>query len=141
MFMPSLFTDSVFDDFMNDFGFRAPRKISVQAPVMRTDVKETETNYELEIDLPGYTKDDVKAELKDGCLTITAEKNEEHEEKTGKYIRKERYTGSMSRAFYIGEGITEQDISAKFENGILLITMPKEAPQKVEEKKFIPIAG
>ena len=111
-------------------------------PVMPTDVKETETGYELAINLPGYKKEDVKAELKDGYMTITAttKKNNDQKNEEGRYIRRERYVGSCSRTFYVGEAVTEEDIHAKFEDGILTITVPKKELQpQVEEKKFISI--
>ena len=110
---------------------------------MRTDVKEVDGNYELAIDLPGYAKENVTAHLKDGYLTVSAkeEKNNDEKDENGKYLRRERYTGSVSRSFYVGENLTEEDIRARFENGILKITLPKEAPKKVEEKKYIAIEG
>ena len=110
---------------------------------MRTDVKETENSFELAIELPGFKKEDVKAELKDGTMTISAVSKHENEEKdaNGRFIRRERYTGSCSRSFYVGEAVTEEDISAKFEDGILKVTVPKkEVKPAVEEKKYIPIA-
>lgn len=147
MLMPSIFRENLFDDFFDDFtrpmnhmtGFSAP-----QASVMKTDVKETDSSYELHIDLPGYKKEDVKAQLKDGYMTITAEKNSEKEDKdeAKKYIRRERYYGNCSRSFYVGEQVSEEDIKAKFEDGILKITVPKkEAVPAVEEKKYIAIEG
>ena len=112
---------------------------------MKTDVKETDAGYELDIDLPGYKKEDVKAELKDGYMTISAEKkseNDEKDDKSGKYLRRERYYGSCSRSFYVGEEVTEEDIKAKFEDGILKISVPKKEPQPaVEQTKTIAIEG
>ena len=111
---------------------------------MKTAIKETEGGYELDMDLPGYTKEDVKAELKKGYLVIHASKEKKDDEKgeDGKYIRRERYYGSCSRSFYVGKDVTEEDIKAKFDNGILKITVPKkeEKPQ-IEDKKFISIDG
>ena len=109
MLVPSIFGESLLDDFVNDFAFPyAPAKKvygKEAASLMRTDVKETKTGYELEIELPGVKKEDVKAELKDGYLTITASTDSKKEEKQdGKYIRKERYSGTTSRSFYVGEG-------------------------------------
>ena len=104
--------------------------------------KELDRHYELEINLPGYKKEDVQAELKDGYLTITASTNSNTEEKdeNGKYIRRERYVGSCSRNFYVGEQVTEQDVQAKFENGILKLSVPKkEAAPQIEDKKYIEI--
>ena len=147
MLMPSIFGERLFDDFF--FFVRPARELmKIQTPangIMKTDVKETENGYELEIDLPGYTKEDVKGEIKDGYLTIsatTSKNNDEKDEKTGRYIRRERYYGSCSRSFYVGEEVTEEDIKAKFENGILKVCIPKkEAQPQVEEKKFIAIEG
>ncbi len=147
MLMPSIFGERLFDDFFDSV--RPARELmKIQTPatgIMKTDVKETENGYELEIDLPGYTKEDVKGEIKDGYLTIsatTSKNNDEKDEKTGRYIRRERYYGSCSRSFYVGEEVTEEDIKAKFENGILKVCIPKkEAQPQVEEKKFIAIEG
>lgn len=113
------------------------------ANVMKTDIKENDKGYELDVDLPGYKKEDVKAELKDGYLTISASNDNTKEEKDedGKYIRKERYTGSVSRSFYVGKYVTEEDIHAKFENGILKLSVPKVDAPKVEENKYISIEG
>ena len=111
--------------------------------VMKTDIKETDDSYELKIEMPGYRKEDVKAQLKDGYLTISAETDNSSEEKNeeGKYIRRERYTGAVSRSFFVGKDLTEEDIRARFENGILHIALPKEAPKKIEENKYIAIEG
>ena len=146
MLMPSIFGENLFDDFMDDFMFRGANKNPVARNpqvAMKTDIKETDGNYELEIDLPGFKKEDVKAQLKDGYLTISAETDSSQEEKddNGKYIRRERYTGAMSRSFYVGKNLTEEDIHAKFENGILKISLPKEQPKKIEENKYIAIEG
>ena len=108
--------------------------------MMRTDVRETETGYELDIDLPGFKKEDVKAELKDGYLTISAQKSLEkkNEREEGRYLRRERYSGSLSRSFYVGDALTEEDVKAKFENGILQISLPKKEAA-IPEKKTIMI--
>ena len=111
---------------------------------MKTDVKETENGYEVAVDLPGFKKEDVTCELKDGYLTISAQKNVQNDEKNeeGKYIRRERYTGSQSRSFYVGEHLTEEDIHAAFEDGILKLDIPKKEAKPVEEKRhFVQIAG
>ena len=111
---------------------------------MRTDIKETEGGYELDIDLPGYKKEDVQAQLKEGYLTISASMNKDNGEKdkNGKYIRRERYFGSCSRSFYVGEAVTQEDIKARFEDGILKVSVPKkEAKPEVEESKYIAIEG
>ena len=147
MLMPSIFGENLFDDFFDDFArpVRSAARYSTPATnVMRTDIKESDAGYELDIDLPGYKKEDVKAELADGYLTISAEtkKNDDKKDENGKYIRRERYYGTCSRSFYVGEDVTEEDIKAKFEDGILKLLVPKkEAQPKIEEKKYIPIEG
>lgn len=144
MLMPSIFGERMFDDFMEDFPFSGVnRGFGGTAGLMRTDVKETENGYELAIDMPGIKKEDVKAELKNGYLIVNAASNVNNDEKdeNGKYIRRERYSGSMTRSYYVGENVTEQDIHAKFEDGILKLSLPKENPQKVEDKKYISIEG
>ena len=147
MLMPSIFGENLFDDFFDDFARPVRNTVKYVNPsvsVMRTDVKETEDGFELDIDLPGYKKEDVKAELKDGYLTISAEAKQEKEEKDSKtkYIRRERYYGSCSRSFYVGEVVTQEDIKAKFSDGILKVTVPKkEAKPEVEEAKYISIEG
>ncbi len=144
--MPSIFGENLFDDFF-DYPVqkrRVERPEPKEFAVMKTDVRENEKGFELDIDLPGYDKSNVKAELKDGYMTVTAEKNSESDEKDdkGRYIRRERYFGSCKRSFFVGEDVTEEDIRAKFENGVLKISIPKkEAKPKVEEKKFIAIEG
>ena len=141
MLMPSIFGENLFDDFMDDFMINRGAR-SVQN-VMKTDIKETDDSYELKIEMPGYRKEDIKAQLKDGYLTISAETDNSSEEKNeeGKYIRRERYTGAVSRSFFVGKDLTEEDIRARFENGILHIALPKEAPKKIEENKYIAIEG
>ena len=145
MLVPSIFTDNFIDNFFNDnlFSFPTGKSVSNIPMMMHTDVKETENGFELGIELPGYTKENIQAELKDGYLTINAEKSENKDEKQdGRYIRKERYTGHCSRSFYVGEDIAEDDIKAKFENGVLTLNIPKEVKKpEVEEKKLIAIAG
>lgn len=147
MLMPSIFGENLFDDFFEDFARPAKRVVKYNTPtanVMRTDVKESEAGYELGIELPGYKKEEVTAELKDGNLTIKAVTNSEKEEKdeNGKYIRRERFSGNCNRTFYVGENIEQTDIKAKFEDGILKVFVPKkEVKPAVEEKKFITIEG
>lgn len=152
MFMPSIFGENLFDDFFNDLQ-RPARPLAPAQPhnffrgnanLMRTDVKEDEKAFTVEVELPGYNKEDVKVELKDGCLKITGEKTEDTEENTeaGKYIRRERFFGSCSRSFYIGEDVTKEDIKAKFDNGVLSITVPKlEKKPEIEQNHFIAIEG
>ena len=143
MYMPALFNDSLFDDFFTDITDNKRRPMARPLPgVMKTDIKETDKEYELTIELPGYKKEDVNAELKDGYLIINAnnEKNEEEKDEKG-YIRKERYFGSCSRSFYVGKNLKEEDIKAKFDNGVLTLNVPKEAERLPEEKKYIAIEG
>lgn len=145
MLMPSIFSDSLFDGFFDDFSAPVKRNrvyTTSANSLMKTDVKETDNGYELEIELPGCKKENVKAELKDGYMKISASYNNSNDEKDkdGKFIRRERYSGSCSRSFFIGKDITENDIAAKFEDGILKISVPKKQPQpKIEENKYITI--
>ena len=146
MLMPTIFGERLFDNFMDDFGCPSVDRIAASkntSNLMRTDIKETEDSFELEVELPGYKKEDVKAHLKDGYLTVNVSKDENNDVKdeNGKYIRRERYSGSMSRSFYVGEDVQESDIKAKFEDGILKLAFPKEQPKKVEEPKYIAIEG
>ena len=147
MLMPSIFGENLFDEFFEDFARPAKRVVKYNNPtptVMRTDVKESDGGYELHIELPGYKKEDVRAELKDGNLTISATTRTENEEKdqNGKYIRRERFCGNCSRSFYVGEVVTQEDIKARFEDGILKVFVPKkEVKPVVEEKKYITIEG
>lgn len=142
MLRPSIFNSNFVDNFFEDM-FRLPAGYrKADSPVMRTDVKDLGNDYELSMELPGYTKEDIKAELKDGIMTIRAEKKEDKDEKDseGNYIRRERYYGSCQRSFRVGEAITEEDVHAEFKDGILKITLPKEKEKPaVEEKKYIPI--
>ena len=147
MLMPSIFGENLFDEFDNwmDASFHDVDKALYgkhAKNMMKTDVKETE-KYEVDIDLPGFKKDEIQLELNDGYLTISAEKGLDKDEEDEKkhYLRRERYAGSMSRSFYIGEGITEEDIHAKYEYGILKLSIPKEQPKAVPEKHFISIEG
>lgn len=145
MMMPSIFGERLFDDF---FGFDYPAKQVMRMnnnDLMKTDVKESETGYELDISVPGFKKEDLHAELKDGYLTVsgtTSRQNDEKDEATGRYIRRERFTGSCSRTFYVGKDVTQEDIKAKYENGVLSLAVPKkEAQPKVEDHKYIAIEG
>ena len=145
MLMPSIFGENLFDDWM-DFSFPdIDKKLYGKHAknVMKTDIKEKDEGYELVVDLPGFKKDEIEVQLENGYLTISAAKGLDKDEtdKNGKYLRQERYAGSMSRSFYIGEGITEEDIHGKFENGILKLDIPKEEVRKVEQKKRIAIEG
>ena len=145
MLMPSIFGENLFDDFFDDFArpYKVTTGYTQHANIMKTDVKETEGSFELDIDMPGYKKD-VKAELKDGYLTITGTTKKEtgDQDKKGKYVRRERYCGSCSRSFYVGKAVEKEDIKAKFEDGVLKISVPKkEEKPKVEESKYISIEG
>ena len=155
MMMPSIFGENLFDDFMDFpfddkwekrmnkefFGRKNPLYGKNAARLMKTDVRETDSAYELDVDLPGFKKDEIQVELEDGYLTISAEKGlDKEEEKKGKYIRRERYSGSCRRSFHIGDNLKEEDIRASFENGMLKLVFPKEEQRKaVEEKKYIAI--
>lgn len=144
MMMPSIFRENLWNDLM-DFSFpELDGKMYGKRGehIMRTDVKEHDDKYEVDIELPGFKKEDVKAELKDGYLTITALKEVKNEQKneSGKYVRRERYTGNMSRSFYVGEKVTQEEIHAKFEDGVLKLQIPKKDPKKqVEDKHYVTI--
>ena len=138
MLLPSIFGDNLFDNFMDDMFPASERKtVKTMPSIMKTDIKETEDQYVLSVELPGFNKEDVKLSLKDGYLNISATAQSEDEEKEGKFLRRERYTGAMTRSFYVGEDITEEDVKAKFGNGVLTLLLPKEAPKKIEEPKYI----
>ena len=144
MLMPSIFGESLLDDF---FGF-TPRESFTRSRnangLMQTDVAETDDGYNVTINLPGFKKEDVKGELKDGYLVVSASTNSSNDEKdsAGKYIRRERYSGSCSRSFYVGEAVELEDIKAKFEDGTLRLTIPKKDPvPAVNESKYIAIEG
>ena len=148
MLMPSIFGENFFDYFDNWMNFGMPdvdRTLYGKHAknMMKTDVKETDKGYEVAIDLPGFKKDELHLELNDGYLTISAEKglDKDEKDKNDKYIRRERYAGSMSRTFYVGEGMKEEDIHAKYENGNLSLEIPKEPEKKVPEKRYIAIEG
>ena len=150
MLMPSIFGENLFDDDWMDFPFerdfwgkKNPLYGKNAKNLMKTDIREHDTGYELDIDLPGFKKDEIKAELENGYLTISATKGASNDEqdKKGKYIRRERYAGTMQRSFYVGEDVTQEDIKAKFEDGILKLSIPKKDAQAVETKKTIAIEG
>ncbi len=144
MLMPSLFGENLLDDFFDVPTFRGYRPGKSIQGLMTTDVKETDHGYEIHMDLPGVKKEDVQAELKDGYLTISASTNSSKDTKdeNGRFIRKERYSGSCSRSFYVGEQVTQEDIKARFEDGVLKLGIPKiEEKPAVEQKKFITIEG
>ena len=154
MLMPSIFGDNLFDVFMNDFPCfddrdvkKAEKKLYGRRGrnLMKTDIRETDHSYELEMDLPGFKKDEIRVSLENGYLTVSAAKGldqDEQEKKTGKYIRRERYAGACERSFYIGEEVTQEEIKGEFKHGILKLTIPKkDAKAQVPEKKYIAIEG
>ena len=150
MMMPSIFGENLFDNFMDGFTFPTFPNVDKELygkhakNMMKTDVKETDTGYEVDIDLPGFKKDEIQLELEDGDLTVNAAKglDKDEEDKNGKYVRRERYAGSMSRSFYVGEHVTEEDIHPKYESGILSFSVPKADQKAVENKKhYISIEG
>ena len=146
--MPSIFGENLFDDFFDDdFSMfpaltgRNPLYGKHAKNLMKTDVRETENTYELDIDLPGFKKDEISIDLKDGYLSISAAKglDRDQEDKKGKYIRQERYAGACSRSFFVGEGIEPQDVSAKFEDGILRVSLPKQVKKELPRNSTITI--
>ena len=147
-YLPTVFGENLmdmFDDFDRDFfrGFSRPEHVLYgknASRMMKTDVKETDEGYEVDVDLPGFKKDEIKLELNSGYLTISTEKSMNKENK-GKMLRQERYVGTMQRSFYVGGSITEEDIKAKYENGVLSLMIPKKEARKVPEKKQILIEG
>ena len=152
MLMPSIFGNDMFGDFFTDPWFDDKEFKDMQKKlyghraknVMSTDVKEVENGYELEMDLPGFKKDEIKASVENGYLTIRAARGldeDEKDKKSGKYIRRERYAGACERSFYVGEGISQDDIKASFQHGILKLFIPKEPEKSVEEKKYVAIEG
>ncbi len=147
MMMPSIFRENLFDNFMEGFGFPDIDKVLYgknTSNLMKTDVQETDTDYVVDIDLPGFKKEDIQMQLDNGYLTVNAAKNLQRDEKNenGNYVRRERYAGSMSRSFYVGDHVKEEDIHPRYENGILTFHIPREQPAAVEEKKhYISIEG
>lgn len=150
MLLPSIFGENLFDDWMDDFGFRDnffggknPLYGKHAKNIMKTDVRETDKGYELDVDLPGFKKDEIKVQLKDGYLTLAAAKglDKDEKDKEDNYIRRERYAGTLSRSFYVGDAVSEEDIHAKYEDGILKLSVPKKAPKAVEKNGYIAIEG
>ena len=154
MLMPSIFGENLFDELFNDFPFyddrdmrKAEKKLYGRRAgnLMKTDIKELDNGYRLEVDVPGFRKEEVKVSLENGYLTIEAAKGldqDEQEKDTGRYIRKERYAGACSRSFYVGEGVEQADVKGEFKHGILTLFIPKkEAKPEVEENKYITIEG
>ena len=150
MLMPGISGEKLFDDNWMDFPFdrdfwgkKNPLYGKNANRVMKTDIREHDRGYELDVDLPGFKKDEIKVELENGYLTISAAKglDKDEQDKQGKYIRRERYAGAMQRSFYVGDAVTEEDVKAKFEDGILRLSIPKKDAKAVETKKTIAIEG
>ena len=146
--MPSTSGENLFDEFSDEDFPMIPMR-SIRNPLygknaknlMKTDVRETDNTYELDVDLPGFKKDEVQLDLKDGYLTISAAKglDKDQEDKKGKYIRQERYAGACSRSFFVGEEIEPRDVSAKFEDGILRVSLPKRVKKELPRNSTIAI--
>lgn len=150
MLMPSVMGTDLFDTFFNDSWFddrdfrNTEKKLYGHHAknLMQTDIKEKDDSYELEMDLPGFKKDEIQASVENGYLTIRAAKGldeDEKEKETGKYIRRERYAGSLMRSFYVGDEIKQEDIHAKFENGILQLSIPKKEAKAIAQNNYIAI--
>ena len=147
--LPSIFGENLFDDSLSDFfGFgRMMPQVGNELygkhakNLMKTDVRELDGSYELDVDLPGFKKDEVTVDLQDGYLTISAAKalDKDESDQKGKFLRQERYAGSMSRSFYVGDDVESTDICAKYEDGILKISVPKKDVQQIEQNKYIAI--
>lgn len=148
---PTIFNGSLFDDLF-DFGFPTMRDMNETerklygkhaSHVMKTDVREHDEGYEVDIDLPGFKKDEITLDLQEGYLTVTAAKglDKNEEDKKGKLIRQERYMGTMQRSFFVGKELTHEDIKARFEDGVLKLSIPKKDEKKIPEKKTIMIEG
>ena len=150
MLMPSIFGENLFDDDWMDFPFdsnfwgkRNPLYGKHAQNMMKTDIREKDDSYELDVDLPGFKKDEIKIQLKDGYLTLSAAKglDKDEKDKKGNYIRRERYAGAMQRSFYVGDDVTQEEIRAKYEDGILKVFIPKKDPKKIEHNGYISIEG
>lgn len=150
MMMPSIFGENLFDDDWMDFPFahdfwggKNPLYGKRAKNMMKTDIREHDDGYEIDIDLPGFKKDEIQAQLKDGYLTVSAAKglDKDEKDKKGNYIRQERYAGAMSRSFYVGDDVSQEKIKAKYEDGILKLSIPKKSGDKVETKNRIAIEG
>ena len=145
--MPSIFGENLFDEFLDNafamtpYGGHDPLYGKHGKNLMKTDVRETDTTYELDVDLPGFKKDEIQLKLEDGYLTISAAKgvDKDQQDDQGRYIRRERYAGQCSRSFYVGEGVEARDVSARFEDGILRLSLPKAAPQQLPKSTAIAI--
>lgn len=149
---PALMNDTMFSDLFNDPFFEGWRNMdraaacdpNMSAGMMSTDVRETDKGYMVDIDMPGFKKDDISLDLQNGYLTVSAHRNSSHEDKddNGRWLRRERYAGSCSRSFYVGEDVKDSDIHASYKDGTLCLETPKpEAQQQVETKHQIAIEG
>ena len=153
MMMPSIFGENLFDEWMDFpfdddfdkyfFGKKNPLYGKHAKNMMKTDVKETDGTYEVDIYLPGFKKDEISAKLENGYLTVSAAKglDKDEKDKKGKYIRRERYAGAMSRSFYVGDSVTQDEIKARYEDGILKLSVPKKDAKAVEKNDCIAIEG
>ena len=151
MMMPSIFGENLFDDVWDNFPFNSEQLWGKKNPLygkhaqnmMKTDIRETDKSYELDVDLPGFKKDEIQVQLKDGYLVLSAAKglDKDEKDKEGKYIRHERYAGNVSRSFYVGNNVQREDIHPKFENGILSFTVPKEKTAVENSSHYIAIEG
>ena len=152
MLMPSIFGENLFDDDWMDFPFANDEFWGKKNPLygkhaqnmMKTDIRETDGSYELDVDLPGFKKDEIKVQLKDGYLTLSAAKglDKDEQDKKGNYIRRERYAGACERSFYVGEEVTQEDIKGEYKHGILKLFVPKkEAKTAASDPKYIAIEG
>ena len=150
MLMPSIFGENLFDDDWMNFPFndefwgkKNPLYGKHAQNMMKTDIRETDGSYELDVDLPGFKKDEIQVQLKDGYLVLSAAKglDKDEKDKEDNYIRRERYAGTLSRSFYVGDGVKNDEVHAKFENGVLKLSIPKKAAQEIEADKYISIEG
>lgn len=146
--VPAVFGEDLFDDWLggalSGFADMNRQLYGKNAKnMMKTDVKETENGYQVAVEMPGFNKDEISVELDKGYLTLTASRNlnQDEQDEDGKYIRRERYAGTMQRSFYVGENVQQEDIKARYENGVLTLEVPKEDTQKIQQSKYIAIEG
>ena len=146
--LPSIFGENLFDDFFADpFGLMSANRTDEALygkharNMMKTDVRELDGSYELDIDLPGFKKDEIQVHLENGYLTVSAEKHADKQAGKGKYLRQERYSGTVSRTFYVGDALKPDDVKAKYEDGVLVVSLSKKAPEAIEQRSQIAIEG
>ena len=145
--LPSIWSENLFDDFFGDsferrfFGDHNPLYGKHGKNLMKTDVKELDQSYEMDIDLPGFKKDEIQVHLENGYLTVSAEKHADKQAGKGKYLRQERYSGTVSRTFYVGDALKPDDVKAKYEDGVLVVSLSKKAPEAIEQRSQIAIEG